>query len=133
MAVAVVSFDNPEVMQVPQAGGQSLFFCSGVALVNYAGTGDGWQRDDLVFTVPSEQAGVGNPPPLPIPSFADSVVTVVPATIQSDDPDDPVGWGIDNADSLIDGNGNIQVTARIVAKGEGTTIFRVAYHAVIVG
>jgi hypothetical protein len=133
MAVAVVSFDNPEVMQVPQAGGQSLFFCSGVALVNYTGTGDGWQRDDLVFTVPSEQAGVGNPPPLPIPSFADSVVTVVPATIQSDDPDDPVGWGIDNADSLIDGNGNIQVTARIVANGEGATIFRVAYHAVILG
>ena len=133
MAVAVVSFDNPEVMQVPQAGGQSLFFCSGVALVNYTGTGDGWQRDDLVFTVPSEQAGVGNPPPLPIPSFADSVVTVVPATIQSDDPDDPVGWGIDNADSLIDGNGNIQVTARIVARGEGATVFRVAYHALILG
>jgi hypothetical protein len=86
-----------------------------------------------VFTVPSEQAGVGNPPPLPIPSFADSVVTVVPATIQSDDPDDPVGWGIDNADSLIDGNGNIQVTARIVANGDGATIFRVAYHAVILG
>ncbi len=76
MAVAVVSFDNPEVMQVPQAGGQSLCFCSGVALVNYAGTGDGWQRDDLVFTVPSEQAGVGKRPPLRIPSFADSVVTV---------------------------------------------------------
>ena len=44
-----------------------------------------------------------------------------------------MGWGIDNADSLIDGNGNIQVTARIVAKGEGATIFRVAYHAVILG
>ena len=133
MAVAVISFDNPEVMQVPQAAAQSLFFCSGVALVNYTGTGDGWQRDDLVFTVPSEQAGIGNPPPLPIPNFADSVVTVVPATIQNNDPDDPVGWGIDNADSILDAAGNIQVTARIVAKGEGATIFRVAYHAVILG
>jgi hypothetical protein len=132
MAVAVLSFDNPEVMQVPQAGGQNLYFCSGVALVNYTGTGDEWQRDDLVFTIPAEQGGVGNPPELPIPNFADSVVTVVPATIQSTDPDDPVGWGIDTADSVFDGNG-IQVTARIVAKGEGATIFRVAYHAVILG
>src|SRR6516165_5312002 len=31
MTVAVTSFDNPEVMQVPQASGQTLFFCSGVA------------------------------------------------------------------------------------------------------
>jgi hypothetical protein len=133
MTVAVMSFDNPEVMQVPQAGGQSLFFCSGVALVSYQGSGDDWHRDDLVFTVPSEQAGTGNPPPLPIPSFADSVVTVVPATIQNDDPDDPVGWGIDTADSVLDANGNIQVTARIVAKGEGATVLRAAYHAVILG
>ncbi len=44
-----------------------------------------------------------------------------------------MGWGIDNADSLIDGNGNIQVTARIVANGEGATIVRVAYHVVILG
>jgi hypothetical protein len=133
MAVAVTSFDNPEVMQVPQASGQALFFCSGVALVSYTGTGDDWRRDDLVFTVPSEQPGIGNPPPLPIPNFADSVVTVIPATIQNDDPDDPVGWGIDNADSVLDGNNNIQVTARIVAKGEGATVLRVAYHAVILG
>ena len=132
MAVAVTSFDNPEVMQVPQGGGHTLFFCSGVAVVNYTGTGDDWRRDDLVFTVPSEQPGIGNPPPLPISSFADSVVTVVPATIQNDDPDDRVGWGIDTADSVLDGN-NIQVTARIVAKGEGATVLRVAYHAVILG
>jgi hypothetical protein len=131
MAVSVSSFDNPEVMQVPQGGGQTLFFCSGVALVNYTGSGDDWRRDDLVFTVPSE--GSGNPPPLPIPNFADSVVTVVPATIQNDDPDDRVGWGIDTADSILDGNGNIQVTARIVAKGEGATVLRVAYHVVILG
>jgi len=59
-------------------------------------------------------------------------VTVVPTTIQNDDPDDRVGWGIDIADSVLDGN-NIQVTARIVAKGEGATVLRVAYHAVILG
>ena len=131
--VAVTSFDNPEVMQVPQGGGQTLFFCSGVALVNYTGNSDDFRRDDLVFAVPSEQPGVGNPPPLPIPNFVNSVVTVVPATIQNDDPDDPVGWGIDNADSVIDGNNNIQVTARIVVKGDGATVLRVAYHAVILG
>ena len=131
--VAVTSFDNPEVMQVPQAGGHTLFFCAGVALVNYTGNSDDWRRDDLVFVVPSEQPGISNPPPLPIPNFADSVVTVVPATIQNDDPDDRVGWGIDNADSVVDGNANIQVTARIVVKGDGATTFRVAYHAVILG
>ena len=133
MAVAVTSFDNPEVMQVPQGGGQTLFFCSGVALVNYTGTGENWRKDDLVFTVPSEQPGIGNPPPLPIPNFADSVVTVVPATIQNNDADEEVGWGIDNADSVIDGNNNIQVTARIVVKEESATVLRVAYHAVILG
>jgi hypothetical protein len=57
---------------------------------------------------------------------------LVPATIQNDDPDDRVGWGIDNADSVLDGN-NIQVTARIVVKGDGATVLRVAYHAVILG
>jgi hypothetical protein len=130
--VAVTSFDNPEVMQVPQAGGQTLFFCSGVALVNYNGNSDDWRRDDLVFVVPNEQPGVGNPPPLPIPNFVDSVVTVVPATIQNNDPDDPLGWGIDTADSVLNGN-NIQVTARIVVKGDGASVLRVAYHAVILG
>ena len=133
MAVAVTSFDNPEVMQVPQGGGQTLFFCSGVALVSYTGTGENWRKDDLVFTVPSEQPGIGNPPPLPIPNFADSVVTVVPATIRNDGSEDSVGWGIDNADSVIDGNNNIQVTARIVVKEETATVLRVAYHAVILG
>ena len=59
-------------------------------------------------------------------------MTVVPATIQNDDPDDRVGWGIDTADSVFDGN-NIQVTAKIVAKREGATMLRVAYHAVILG
>jgi hypothetical protein len=133
MTVAVTGFDNPEVMQVPQAGGLTLFICSGVALVDYAGTEDDWHRAELVFLVPSEQAGIGNPPPLPIPNFADSVVTVVPTTIRSNDPDDPVGWGIDNADSVIDLNGNIQVTATIVAKGERSAVLRAAYHAVILG
>ena len=52
----------------------------------------------------------------------------VPATIQNDDPNDPVGWGIDSADSMLDAAGNIQVTGRIVAKGEGATVFRAAYH-----
>jgi hypothetical protein len=131
--VAVTSFDNPEVMPVPQAAGQTLFFCSGVALVDYHGNSGQFRRDDLVFTVPSEAPGVGNPPPLPIPNFVDSVVTVVPATIQNTDPGNPVGWGIDTADSVLDGNGNIEVTARIVAKGVGATVFRVAYHAVILG
>lgn len=132
MTVAVTSFDNPEVMQVPQASGQTLFFCSGVALVNYTSNGDVWQRDDLVFTVPSEQPGIGNPPPLPIPNFADSVVTVVPATVRTKDADDRAGWGIDNADSIVVGN-NIQVTAGIAVRGNGASVLRVAYHAVILG
>jgi hypothetical protein len=130
--VSVAEFDNPEVMEVPLAGGQTLFFCSGVAIVFYTGSGNDWRRDDLVFLVPSEQPGLVNPPPLAVRNFADSVVTVVPATIQNDDPGTLEGWGIDNADSVLDGD-NIQVTARIVAKGDLSTVLRVAYHAVIQG
>jgi hypothetical protein len=132
MTVSVINFDNPEVMQVPQAGGQNLFFCSGVAVVNFAGTTNDFQRAELVFLVPSEAAGIGNPPPLPIPSFVDSVVTVVPATVQNTDPGETEGWGIDNADSIVVGN-NIQVTAGIAVRGNGATVLRVAYHAVILG
>jgi len=117
MTVSVINFDNPEVMQVPQAGGQNLFFCSGVAVVNFAGTSNDFQRDELVFLVPSEAAGV---------------VTVVPATVQNTDPADTVGWGIDNADSIVVGN-NIQVTAGIAVRGNGASVLRVAYHAVILG
>jgi hypothetical protein len=130
--VSVAEFDNPEVMEVPLAGDQTLFFCSGVAIVFYTGSGNDWRRDDLVFLVPSEQPGLVNPSPLAIRNFADSVVTVVPATIQNDDPGTLEGWGIDNADSVLDGD-NIQVTARIVAKGDLSTVLRVAYHAVILG
>src|SRR5262249_23658682 len=130
--VSVAEFDNPEVMEVPLAGGQTLFFCSGVAIVFYTGSGNDWRRDDLVFLVPSEQPGLVNPPPLVVRNFGDSVVTVVPATIQNDDPGTLEGWGIDNADSVLDGD-NIQVTARIVAKGDLSTVLRVAYHAVIQG
>jgi hypothetical protein len=128
----VAEFDNPEVMEVPQPGGHTLLFCSGVAIVFFTGTGDDWNRDDLVFLVPSEQPGLGNPPPLAIRNFADSVVTVVPATIQNDDSGSLEGWGIDNADSIVLGN-NIEVTARIVVKGDRATVLRVAYHAVILG
>jgi DNA-directed RNA polymerase subunit E'/Rpb7 len=60
------------------------------------------------------------------------VVTVVPATIQNDDSGSLEGWGIDNADSILVGN-NIEVTARIVVKGDRATVLRVAYHAVILG
>jgi hypothetical protein len=128
----VAEFDNPEVMEVPLPGGQTLFFCSGVAIVFFTGTGDDWNRDDLVFLVPSEQEGLSNPAPLAISNFADSVVTVVPATIQNDSGEGREGWGIDNADSVLSGN-NIEVTARIVVKGDQATVLRVAYHAVILG
>ena len=130
MTVAVASFDNPEVMQVPQGGGLTLFVCTGVALTNYAGNSGGWRRDDLVFLVPEESAG-GNPPALTIPNFHDSVVTVTPATFENNNVAD-VGWGIDSADSIVVGN-NIQVTARIVVKGNGAQLLRVAYHVLILG
>jgi hypothetical protein len=58
--------------------------------------------------------------------------TVVPATIQNDSGEGREGWGIDNADSVLSGN-NIEVTARIVVKGDQATVLRVAYHAVILG
>ena len=133
MAVAVTSFDNPEVMQVPQASGQTLFFCSGVALVDCARRTEKVAEGRSGVHRAKRAAWYRQPAAAAHSQLRRLGRDGRPATIQNNDADEEVGWGIDNADSVIDGNNNIQVTARIVVKEESATVLRVAYHAVILG
>ena len=69
MSYQPVSFDNAEVLRVP-VGNQVLYQACGVAVVNFAATGNDWHRDDLTFLVPEE----GGAAPLNVGNFADSTV-----------------------------------------------------------
>jgi hypothetical protein len=130
MTYQPAGFDNAEVMRVPLAGGQILYVCNGVAVVNFGATGNNWRRDDLTFLVPEEGAGSA----LNVGNFADSTVMLTLATIESNDGSDNVGWGVDTADTVLDGNNNVRVTARTVVKGTGAVnILRVAYQVNILG
>ena len=125
-----VSFDNAEVLRVPIVDGQILYLCNGVAVVNFGATGTDWRRDDLTFLVP-DQGGVS---PLNVGTFEDSTVILTPATIESNDGSDEVGWGVDTADTVLDANNTVRVTARIVVKGDPVVnILRVAYQVNILG
>jgi hypothetical protein len=130
MSYQPVSFDNAEVMRVPLADGQVLYVCNGVAVVNFGATGNDWHRDDLTFLVPEEGTGSA----LYVGNFADSTVILTLATIESNNGSDNVGWGVDSADTVLDGNNNVRVTARTVVKGTGhVNILRVAYQVNILG
>jgi hypothetical protein len=130
MTYEPVGFDNAEVMRVPLADSQILYVCNGVALVNFGSTGTDWNRADLTFLVPEEGAASA----LNVGTFADSTVIVTPATIESNDGSDVVGWGVDSADTFLDGNNNVRVVARTVVKGDGSVnILRVAYQVNILG
>jgi hypothetical protein len=129
MSYQPAGFDNAEVMRVPLADGQILYVCNGVAVVNFAATGNNWNRQDLTFLVPEEGAASA----LNVGNFADSTVMLTLATIESNDGSDNVGWGVDSADTVVEGN-NVRVTARTVVKGTGAVIIlRVAYQVNILG
>ena len=129
MSYQPVSFDNAEVLRVP-IGNQVLYQCCGVAVVNFAATGNDWHRDDLTFLVPEE----GGAAPLNVGNFADSTIMLTLATIESNDGSANVGWGVDSADTVLDGANNVRVTARTVVKGTGhVNILRVAYQVNILG
>jgi hypothetical protein len=129
MSYQPAGFDNAEVMRVPLADGQILYVCNGVAVVNFAATGNNWNRQDLTFLVPEEGAASA----LNVGNFADSTVMLTLATIESNDGSDNVGWGVDTADTVVEGN-NVRVTARTVVKGTGAVnILRVAYQVNILG
>ncbi len=130
MAISPSSFDNVEVLQVPVEGGQILYIVCGIAVINFKGTSTDWTRDDVVFDVPSE--GVGNPPPLNVGNFSDSVVSAFPATVTSS-AGDAVGWGVDSADTVTTGPGRVQLTARVAVNNKIGTIIRLGFQVNILG
>jgi len=46
------SIASPEWMRVPQADGRELVFFTGVAVVNFRGTGSTWRRDQVEIFLP---------------------------------------------------------------------------------
>jgi len=133
MTVQVASFDNPEVMEIDVSGpspGNRLYIACGVAIIDLNGKQDDWYRDDLTFLVPEE--GQGNPPPLDVGRFQDSVVVAFPATIESRG-GETVGWGVDNVDTVLDGNNHVRVNARVVVRNSNGTFIRMGYQVSILG
>lgn len=129
MAVSVVGFDNVEVLQVGvtgPAGANTLFLVCGVAIVNFHGPLNDFNRDTVTFLVPNEGQTDPNDPALDVGLFRDSTVIAFPATIEAS-PERPVGWGVDNVDTVVVGN-NIQLTANLAALNPGSTIIRIGFQ-----
>lgn len=126
MTLAPIAFDNVEVLNVVVGGGE-LVIVSGVALVNFSANDDDFVRDQVVFLLPKEGNTSPADPPLVIRDFADSVVIVFPASAQSTG-GDIVGWAVDNADTVANGN-NVQLTASLAVRGYNTTLFRIGFQA----
>jgi hypothetical protein len=124
------SFDNVEVLQVPLGAGKKLYIVCGVAVINFKGSSTDWTREDIVFDVPSE--GGGNPPPLNVGNFDDSVVIAFPATVTSS-AGDAVGWGVDSVDTITTGPGRVQVTAKVAVNNKIGTILRLGFQVNILG
>jgi len=128
--VNVVSFENVEVLRVDVAlgpeGGNKLFLVCGVAVINFHGPLNDYNRDTVTFLVPYEGQIYPNDPALDVGLFRDSTVIAFPATIEAS-PERPVGWGVDNVDTIEVGN-NIQLTAHLAALNPGSTIIRMGFQ-----
>jgi hypothetical protein len=132
MAIPVVGFDNVEVLRVP-LGANTLFLVCGVAVVNFHGPLNDYNRDAVTFLVPEEGSNTTNDPVLDIGNFVDSTVSAYPATIQAST-ERPVGWGVDSVDTVLGGNGrNIQLTAHLAALNPGSTMIRMGFQVNILG
>jgi hypothetical protein len=132
MAISVVSFDNVEVLTVGvsgPSGANTLFLVCGVAVVNFHGPLNDYNRDTVTFLVPNEGQTDPTAPALDIGNFFDSTVIAFPTTIEAS-PQRPVGWGVDTVDTIVGGpNGrNIQVTANLAALNPGSTIIRIGFQ-----
>jgi len=132
MAVSVVGFDNVEVLQVGvtgPAGANTLFLVCGVAIVNFHGPLNDFNRDTVTFLVPNEGQTDPNAPALDIGNFVDSTVIAFPTAIAAS-PELPVGWAVDSVDTIVDGptGRNIQVTANLAALNPGSTIIRIGFQ-----
>jgi hypothetical protein len=131
MAIPVVGFDNVEVLRVP-LGANTLFLVCGVAVVNFHGPLNDYNRDTVTFLVP-EEGGQPNDPALDIGNFVDSTVIAFPATIEASTAR-PVGWGVDSVDTVLGGNGqNIQLTVHLAALNPGSTMIRMGFQVNILG
>src|SRR5207237_5237003 len=127
--VNVVSFDNVEVLRVDlnnPFGANTLFLVCGVAVINFHGPLNDYNRDTVTFLVPNEGQTDPNDPALDVGLFRDSTVIAFPATIEAS-PERPVGWGVDNVDTIEVGN-NIQLTAHLAALNPGSTIIRMGFQ-----
>ena len=132
MPVNVVSYDNVEVLTVGvtgPSGANTLFLVCGVAIVNFHGPLNDYNRDSVTFLVPNEGQTDPNAPALDIGNFVDSTVIAFPTTIEAS-PQRPVGWGVDTVDTMVGGpNGrNIQLTANLAALNPGSTIIRIGFQ-----
>ena len=130
--VNVVSFDNVEVLRVDlnnPFGANTLFLVCGVAIVNFHGPLNDFNRDTVTFLVPNEGQTDPNAPALDIGNFFDSTVIAFPTAIAAS-PERPVGWAVDTVDSVLGGptGRNIQVTANLAALNPGSTIIRIGFQ-----
>jgi hypothetical protein len=100
-----------------------------VAVVNFHGPLNDYNRDTVTFLVPNEGQTDPTAPALDIGNFFDSTVIAFPTTIEAS-PQRPVGWGVDTVDTIVGGpNGsNIQVTANLAALNPGSTIIRIGFQ-----
>ena len=125
----VVSFDNVEVLRVGlnnPVGANTLFLVCGVAVINFHGPLNDYNRDTVTFLVPYEGQIDPNDPALDVGFFRDSTVIAFPATIEAS-PERPVGWGVDSVDTISVGN-NVQLTANLAALNPGSTIIRMGFQ-----
>ncbi len=129
MAISVVGFDNVEVLTVGVSGppgANTLFLVCGVAVINFHGPLNDFNRDSVTFLVPNEGQTDPNAPALDIGNFVDSTVIAFPTTVEAST-ERPVGWGVDKVDTIVVGT-NIQLTANLAALNPGSTIIRLGFQ-----
>jgi hypothetical protein len=100
-----------------------------VAIVNFHGPLNDYNRDTVTFLVPDEGQTDPTAPALDIGNFVDSTVIAFPTTFEAS-PARPVGWGVDSVDTIVDGpsGNNIQLTANLAALNPGSTIIRMGFQ-----
>jgi len=128
MSLKPVSFDNVEVLRVGVNGpgdANCLYIVTGVAIINFSGHTSDWQRDSVTFLIP--QKGTGQPAPLDIGQFRDSVGIAFPATIDSS-VSSPVVWGVDYVDALPEGESHLRFTAKVAILNAGGHFIRMGFQ-----
>jgi hypothetical protein len=119
-----VGFDHVQVI----TAGLQLTIVTGAAEINWKGDrNDDFDRDDLVFLVPADDAG--NPLVIDRPNEQQMAVMVYPATIENRGGAN-FGWGVDNSAIQAEGR-SAKVTARVVVEGQHSYFIRVGFLVII--